>query len=70
MLYNEYKDDFCLDKIEEIFKNIMKNKWLIVRREILSEDLNFSQKYIHNLAVRAVLLNEDELIMDGGNDIS
>ena len=40
-LYNEYEDDFSLEKVEEIHKNVMKTGRIVARREVSSEDLNF-----------------------------
>ena len=48
----------------------MKTGRIVARKEVSSEDLNFLQKCSYDLAVRAILLDEDELIMDDGNDIS
>jgi len=56
--------------VEEIYKNVMKTGCIVARREVSSEDLNFLQKCSYDLAIKAVLLNEDESIIDGGNDVS
>ena len=48
----------------------MKTGRIVARREVSSEDLNFLQKCSHDLAVRAILLDKDKSIVDGGNDVS
>ena len=48
----------------------MKTKRSVFRRAIFSDSLNEHQLCAHNLIIKALLLNENESVTDGGNNVS
>ena len=56
--------------INKIYKEVLKNERILFRRTVCSKSLNNLQLYAHNLIIKALMLNKNESIIDGGNGIS
>ena len=48
----------------------MKIEWTIFRRQINADSLNEYQLCAYNLIIRALILDENELVTDRGKDVS
>ena len=56
--------------IDKMYEEVLKNERVIFRRTVTSESLNHLQLCAHDLNIKALMLNENESITDGGNGVS
>ena len=64
------KQNFSSEMIDKMYEEVLKNERVIFQRTVTSESLNHLQLCTHDLIIKALMLNENESIIDSGNSVS